>query len=133
MLAYLRSGNNLWAVVLAVFSLYIQTLLPLAQAVAASHVEDDGFSNKVLICTGHGVKLIYDARGQEVPPEEGGNIDCPTCMAYAIGMASLATHAEITLPQPPSDSGSTVTASHKALVGFADSTAYQTRAPPALA
>jgi Protein of unknown function (DUF2946) len=130
---YLRSERGIWAFALAIFSIYLQILLPLGQAFAASQADDDGFSNQIIICTLYGPKLIYDAQGKEVPPEEGGMIECPVCVTYAIGNAALVSSAEIILPIPSAVIVKSISVVDVIPGGFTAPSAYLTRAPPVYA
>jgi len=127
---HLRSGGKLWAVALALFSLCLQILLPVGLGMAASRPVDDGFSNRILVCTLYGPKIIYDATDKEVPPEDGGNVQCPVCVAYAIGMASLGNAAQIVLPLPQYDAQKTFWGASVALLKGEVASSYLSRAPP---
>jgi hypothetical protein len=128
---YLRSDRNGWAVLLSLFALYLQIFLPLGQAVAASRPADDGISSRIIICTLYGPKLIYDAMGKEVPPEDGGMVDCPVCLALAIGASALAHSGEPVLPVPPTTIEKSIDIAYAVLDGLSTSASYLTRAPPA--
>jgi hypothetical protein len=119
-----------WAVGLALFSLSLQILIPLGQALAASYTAGDGFSNQILICTIYGFKHVSTDTGEEIPPEEGGNADCPACMAYAIGMASLANVSAPVLAAPTVTGTESIVISDTARIGIEVPSNYLTRAPP---
>ncbi len=129
-MGYFRSGRSVWAVGLALFSLSLLILIPLVQALASSRTADDGVSGRIWVCAVYGLKLFDGATGKEVPPDEGGNADCPTCMAHAIGMASLANASEAVLPVPPRIKARTIDVAYTSRLGFAVPSAYLTRAPP---
>jgi hypothetical protein len=129
-MGYFRARKNVWAVGLALFSLYVQILIPMAQAIAATSGPKDGFSNRIWICTHYGFKLASSDTGEELPPAKGGNADCPTCLVYAIGLASLANTSEVTLPVPPNAEAENIVFTSTARFSFEVPSDYLTRAPP---
>ncbi|MEJ2117217.1 MAG: hypothetical protein P8Y67_00940 [Alphaproteobacteria bacterium] len=122
-----RTKKNAWALGLALFSLGLQILIPLTQALAAS-AAGDGASNQVWICTLYGFKPVSNNPGEE--PTKHSKADCPTCLAYAIGMASLNNASEIVLPVPPSARADNIVFANTARFGFEVPSNYLTRAPP---
>lgn len=120
----------MWAFSLALFSIYLQVFLPLGLATAASRTADDGYSNRIVICTPFGIKLIYDARGQEVPPEEGGIVDCLDCIAKTIGTAATLPSAAVVIPIQRTSVERSVAVVYALPFGIEASSAYLTRAPP---
>ncbi len=130
LMKYFRSEKSVWAVAFALFSVYLQVLLPLGQAFAASQINEDGFSSRLIICTLYGPKLVYDEQGEEVPPEEGGIVNCPVCIAYAIGNAALVGSSEIILPVPHVLIEKSNIVVDVVPSGFTAPFAYLTRAPP---
>jgi hypothetical protein len=129
-MGYFRSRRSVWAVGLALFSLSLLTAIPLIQALAAGRTADDGVSNRIWVCAFYGLKLVDSATGKEVPPEEGGSADCPTCMAYAIGMASLANASEPVLRVPMWIKARSIDFVYTSWLGSEIPSAYLTRAPP---
>ncbi len=129
-MGYFRSRRSVWAIGLALFSLSLLTAIPLIQALAARRTADDGVSNRIWVCAFYGLKLVDSAAGKEVPPEEGGSADCPTCMAYAIGMASLANASEPVLRVPLGIKAKSIEFANTGRFSFEVPSAYLTRAPP---
>lgn len=131
-MGYFRTRRSAWAVGLALFSLGFQILIPLTQALASSYTADDGLSNRVWLCTFYGFKLANNT-DDEVPPDEGGNADCPACIAYAIGMTSLANAFVPLIAVPPVTGAKSIVITYTARVGLKVPSSYLTRAPPVFA
>ena len=78
------------ALFVAVFGIFFQTLVPLAQTIP-TYGEDGSLSGRIVICSGFGTKTIDLATGLEVPndPENpglpSGSVECLICLSAAIG------------------------------------------------
>jgi len=131
-MGYFRTRRSAWTVGLALFSLGFQILIPLTQALASSYTADDGFSNRIWVCTFYGFKLANYDTDDKVPTDEGGNGDCPACIAYAIGMTSLANAFVPVITVPPVTGTKSIVITYTARVGFEVPSNYLTRAPPVL-
>jgi hypothetical protein len=129
-MGYFRNRRSAWAVGLALFSLFLQVLIPLGQALAASFLAESGYSNQIWICTHYGFKLAPNNPDGKAPPAQGGNVDCPACMAYAIGMTSLANASEIILPVPSFTRAESIVITYTGRHSVETPSGYLTRAPP---
>lgn len=127
---YVQKTGREWAVSLALFALLLQFILPLGQAQALTRTVDDGFSNRTIICTLYGPRIVYDASGREVPPEEGGDVPCPTCLAHAIGSHALNNTVEIVIPQPVFSASVRAAIEDVVAEPLTAATSYHSRAPP---
>lgn len=90
---YLRTKGTRWAVTLALFGLFMQAFMPLAQAI--SFQDDDGLSRRVLICTMYGTRLIDTSTGETIPDSGDSRNTCPVCLAFSIGATSLGGNVEL--------------------------------------
>ena len=120
----------MWAIGLALFSLYLQILLPVVQAHAVSRDADDGAFGRIWICTYYGLTLLDDGGNGKPPLQQGGKADCPTCFAYAIGTASLANASEVVLHVPLGTKAESIDFAFTARLSFEVPSGYLTRAPP---
>ncbi len=117
-----------WA---ALFSMCLQVLLPLGQAVAASNRTGEAlFSAPMIICTLYGVKVIDPATGEELPSDKGGSGDYPVCPAFGIGKLSLNTAVTVELPEPPALTSVRLAPVDNAQAGFILRHIHNPRAPP---
>jgi hypothetical protein len=130
-MGYFRARRSTWAVGLALFSLGLQILIPLTQALAASYTSNDSLSSRIWICTHYGFKLASTTDADEkAPPAQGGKADCPVCMANAIGMSSLANAFVPGLTVPPVTGTERIVITYTTRAGFEVPSDYLTRAPP---
>lgn len=128
-LEYLRSKKSRWAVLVALAGLWLQILLPVGQAVASS-LSEDGFPDRIFICSPYGPKLFDLTSGEIVPVNESGSGSCPICLAYAIGFSAL-NNAEAAEFQAPSlVVQAQIDAAYSCLGGQDCQRPYLSRAPP---
>lgn len=128
----LRKERRTGASLLALFSLFVQLLLPLLQASALARSPGDGFSLPTIACTLYGAKFVNDASGKIIPPDQGGDVECPVCVAHAIGMAALDTAVALAVPAPQRRVLASIDTAHSLPVDIAAPSRYRTRAPPVL-
>ena len=125
---YLRTKGTRWAVTLALFGLFMQAFMPLAQAISIK--DDDGLPRRMLICTLYGTKLIDTSTGKAVPDSGNSRNTCPVCLAFSIGATSLG--GDVELPVLLSFGAMTCRRAAVAtmLVKQSDDGHYTARAPP---
>ena len=129
---YLRTEGTRWAVTLALFSLFMQIFMPLAQAVSIGE-DEDGFPSRMVICTLYGVKVIDIVTGEEAPSDtDNSRKTCPVCLSYSIGDTSLTGTPGFSIPAPEYTSASAVLPLEAVLLAQSTSNNYAARAPPAL-
>ena len=125
----LRGKQGRWAVLLALFALYLQTVIPLAQGLSIS-ISSDGSSNWTLICSKFGARLLAPQNGKGQPVEDQSGGDCAVCMAYAIGANALNNAADIQLPEPPAVQGLHVLPQNNQQIVLTNVRRFRSRAPP---
>jgi hypothetical protein len=129
---YLRTNGTRWAVTLALFGLFMQIFIPLAQAISIGE-EEDGFPSRMVICTLYGIKVIDIITGEEAPSKTDSSREtCPVCLAFSIGDTSLTGVPELSTPVPVHTSSFVVTALEAVLSTQSNFNRYAARAPPAL-
>ena len=126
---YLRTERARWALTLALFGLFMQIFVPLAQAISIGDSED-GFPNRMVICTLYGVKVIDITTGKNVPDSDDSRETCPVCMTFSIGTNSLGGSVELPVPLPFGNYISNSVASETVLSSQLDDGNYAARAPP---
>jgi hypothetical protein len=127
---YLRTEGTRWAVTLALFGLFMQIFIPLAQAISIGD-DEDGFPTRMVICTLYGTKVIDIITGEEVSSEtDNGSEACPVCSAFLIGATSIAGVPELSLPTPAYTSSFIAAPLEAILVAKSGSSRYTARAPP---
>lgn len=127
---FLTHKGRLWATAFALFSLYVQILVPMAQGLAASKAVQAGQDLPVWVCSSQGYQQIALGDGQPVPDQPSKAIDCPVCMAHAIGMATLLPAAGAELPVLLPHSFALTGKAQSAPSHNAAPAPYHTRAPP---
>ena len=128
---YLRAEGTRWAVTLALFGLFMQIFIPLAQAVSIGENED-GFPSRMVICTLYGAQVVDLVTGEEVPDSDSGRETCPVCVAFSIGDTSLSGVPDFSVPAPVYVPSPTVTPLEAVLATQSSSNHYTARAPPVL-
>jgi hypothetical protein len=85
-----RKGINRWGALFAFFALYLQFVVPIGYAVAASQPTDEGLFGKAIICSSYGVKYVDLATGEEVfGSTDDIGAKCPICISLDLGSATL--------------------------------------------
>ncbi len=127
---YLRTKGTRWAVTLALFGLFMQAFMPLAQAITFQ--DDDGLPRRVLICTLYGTKLIDTSTGKAVPDNGSSRNTCPVCLAFSIGAASLGGAVELSVLLSFEAVPCEIAVVSTELVTQFDDGHYTARAPPSI-
>ncbi len=85
-----RRGLSKWGALFAFFALYLQFVLPVGYAIAASNSIDQDLPGKAIVCSYYGVKYIDLATGEEVvvSADEVG-AKCPICISIDLGSSTL--------------------------------------------
>jgi len=128
---YLRTDGTRWVVTLALFGLFMQIFIPLAQAISIGD-DEDGFPSRMVICTLYGTKVIDVVTGQEFLDSDSSRETCPVCVVFSIGTKSLASTQEFSISVPVRTSLNAVTPLEAVLSTQSSSSDYAARAPPAL-
>ena len=85
-----RKRINRWGALVAFFALYLQFVVPIGYAVAASQSADQDLFGKAIICSSYGVKYIDLATGEEVfGSTDDIGAKCPICISLDLGGAPL--------------------------------------------
>jgi len=85
-----RKGINRWGALFAFVALYLQFVVPIGYAVAASQPTDQGLFGKAIICSSYGVKYVDLATGEEVfGSTDDIGAKCPICISLDLGSATL--------------------------------------------
>ena len=94
-----RRGLSKWGALFAFFALYLQFVLPVGYAIAASNSIDQDLPGKAIVCSYYGVKYIDLATGEEivVSAEEVG-AKCPICISIDLGSSTLNLDADCVAP-----------------------------------
>ena len=125
-----RRHRNRWGFLFAFFAVYLQFVLPVGHAIAASYSSDDMLPGRTIVCTAYGLRHIDLETGKDVTPvAEQVLSNCPICLSIEKGSKAL----------PVSDVSetlllNTVPVVHGNLVSklpdHALNTGYLSRAPP---
>ena len=102
----------------------------MAQGLAASRAIEAGQDIPAWVCTSQGYQQIALGDEQPAPDHSNKTIDCPVCLAHAIGMAAMLPGTGGDLPAPLTRSF-VLTGTPQAGPSLASTAApYHTRAPP---
>ncbi len=96
----LRKGRLNLAALIALFGLFFQALLPLAQVIPPVN-NGNNLTGQIVICSAFGTKIIDTATGAEVPDDQedpgrqSDSSECVICLVFAAGDNALANACEI--------------------------------------
>ena len=125
-----RRHRNRWGFLFAFFAIYLQFLLPVGHAIAASNSSSDMLPGRTIVCTAYGLRHIDIETGKDVTPvAEQVLSNCPICLSIEKGGTALPASdvSEILLLNAvPVVHGSLVSE----LPDPALNTGYLSRAPP---
>jgi len=122
--------RNRWGFLFAFFAIYLQFILPVGHAIAASNSSNDLLPGRTIVCTAFGLRYIDIQTGKDVTPvAERILSNCPVCLSLETGSSAVLTSdvsSTINLNTVPVVHGSYVSE----LPDWVQNLGYLSRAPP---